>query len=89
MQRKEKGLVLQYLEGDRMLLETQVWGNPGYTVGDEITVLLGYRRGLNPSKMPTTRFRVVDLHHVVRRVEQPHEAMYHEVVLQVVVQREP
>ncbi len=84
-----KSLVITFLENDRTLLESEVAGMPPYRVGDEITLVRGYRRGIKPANLPTSRYKILALNHLVRRVENPHEIMRYEFVLQVVVEEVP
>jgi hypothetical protein len=81
-----KGLLLSFLENDRTVLESEVAGTPPYRVGDEITLVRGYRRGIKPANLPTARYRILALNHVVRRVENPMDLVRYEFVLQVVIE---
>ncbi len=74
------------IENDRTVLESTVWGSPNYQPGDEISYVMGYRKGIHPSKLPVRRFRVLSVSHLIRRVEQPNEVMHHEFCLQVRVE---
>lgn len=81
-----KSLVISFLEDGKILLEGEVAGTPPYQVGDEITLVKGYRRGIKPGNLPTSRYKILALNHVIRRVENPHEIMRYEFALQVVVE---
>lgn len=84
--KQERGIQVALIEGEKTILETAVFGCPSYKEGDEISLVTGYRRGIHPSKLPVTIYRVVSLTHLIRRVEQPHEVMRYEVCLQVRVE---
>jgi len=73
--RQDKGTIVRFVEGERTLLESTTRGYPPYRVGDEVTVLTGYRRGLKESNLPAKCYRIPTLDHLAHRVEQPHEVM--------------
>lgn len=84
--RQDKGIIVRFVEGERTLLESTTWGYPPYRIGDEVTVLTGYRRGLKERNLPAKRYRILSLDHLARRVEQPHEVVYWEFCLRVGVE---